>query len=149
MNRGYFGIGIYAPKREINIGTLWRSAQIFGASFIFTIGRRYEKQSSDTTKADRHIPLYNYKTFTEFNRLRPNAAPLIAIEQNKNSKDIKDFIHPERAVYLLGAEDYGIPPKILNKCQEVIHISTPLCLNVAVAGSIVMFDRQNKKEVKS
>jgi len=24
--RGYFGIGIYLPKTETNLGTLWRSA---------------------------------------------------------------------------------------------------------------------------
>ena len=142
--RGYFGIGVYGAKTEINIGTLWRSAHNFGASFIFTIGARYKKQCSDTTKAWKHIPLFNYKTFTEFNNLRPCDSPLIAIEQTNKSKSIREFKHPERAIYLLGAEDYGIPSKILEKCQDVIHISTPMCLNVAVAGSIVMFDRGNK-----
>ena len=29
--RGYFGIGIYGPKMTKNIGTLWRTADIFGA----------------------------------------------------------------------------------------------------------------------
>ena len=36
--RGYFGIGIYGPKMTKNIGTLWRTADIFGADFMFTIG---------------------------------------------------------------------------------------------------------------
>ncbi len=35
---GYFGIGIYGPKMTKNIGTLWRTADIFGADFMFTIG---------------------------------------------------------------------------------------------------------------
>jgi tRNA G18 (ribose-2'-O)-methylase SpoU len=144
MKRGYFGIGIYHPKTPVNMGTLWRSAQNFDASFMFTIGQRYQKQASDTTKAFRHIPLYNYKTFADFNRNRPYGCPLIAIEQSKNSISIKGFVHPERAIYLLGAEDHGIPPAILKKMQQTVHIDTPMCLNVAVAGSIVMFDRQNK-----
>src|ERR1051325_8491179 len=115
MNRGYFGIGIYHPKTPINIGTLWRSAHNFGASFIFTIGRRYQKEPSDTTKAYRHIPLFNYASFADFNRNRPYDCPIIAIEQSKKSISITRFPHPERAIYLLGAEDHGIPPNILRK----------------------------------
>lgn len=37
IKRGYFGIGIYNGKNTANIGTLWRSAAILGANFIFTI----------------------------------------------------------------------------------------------------------------
>jgi len=144
MNRGYFGIGVYNIKTEMNLGTLWRSAQNFGASFIFTIGKRYKKQASDTTKTYRHIPLYNYKTFKDFEKARPFSCFLIGIEQSDKSIDIKNYCHPERAIYLLGAEDSGLPDKIQKKCQSIIHISTPMCLNVAVAGSIIMFDRLNK-----
>ena len=43
-NRGYFGIGIHHVKNEENIGMLWHSADILGADFIFTIGRRYNEQ---------------------------------------------------------------------------------------------------------
>src|ERR1700704_4044333 len=125
MKRGFYGIGIFQPKTEYNIGTLWRSAQNFGASYIFTIGRRYSKQPSDTTKAFRHIPLFNFSSFAEFNKSRPFDCPLIAIEQTDISRDIKSFIHPERAVYLLGAEDFGLPPQALSKAQAVVHISTP------------------------
>ena len=39
-NKGYFGIGIINPKSKTNVGSLWRSANILGASFIFTIGKR-------------------------------------------------------------------------------------------------------------
>ncbi len=146
MKRGFYGIGIYHPKTNLNIGTLWRSAHNFGASFIFTIGPRYQKQASDTTKAYRHVPLFNYQSFAEFNRNRPFACPLICIEQTTASQNIKEFVHPERAVYLLGAEDYGIPAQITKNAQAVVHIDTPMCLNVAVAGSLVMFDRRQRSQ---
>ena len=48
MKRGFFGVGIENTKTHQNIGTLWRSASIMGASFMFTIGKRYKKQASDT-----------------------------------------------------------------------------------------------------
>jgi tRNA G18 (ribose-2'-O)-methylase SpoU len=144
INRGYLGIGIYHVKTACNIGTLWRSAYNFGASFIFTIGKRYKKQHSDTLKAHRHIPLYHYVDFKDFKNHTPHNCKVIAIEQSERSKDIKDYKHPERAIYLLGAEDHGIPIKLLDQCHEVIHIDTPQCLNVSSAGSIVMYDRQMK-----
>ena len=58
--KGYFGMGVYRPKCTENVGTLWRSAYLFNASFIFTIGRGYKKQPTDTIKATRNIPLFYY-----------------------------------------------------------------------------------------
>lgn len=143
--RGYFGIGIYHGKTESNLGTLWRSAHNFGASFIFTIGHRYGKQPSDTTKAWRSIPLFQYPTFSDFKASLPKEGKVIAIEQSKASCALNNFIHPERAIYLLGAEDHGIPEVLLGECYQTIHIDTPMCINVAVAGSIVMYDRGHKR----
>jgi len=143
--RGYFGVGIYHAKTEANIGTLWRSAHNFGAAFIFTIGKRYKKQSSDTTKAWKTVPLFHYATFGEFYENIPHDCRLIAIEQSESSKSISSFLHPERAIYLLGAEDHGLPGSIQDDCHAIIHIDTPMCLNVATAGSIIMYDRSIKR----
>lgn len=142
--RGYCGIGIYNSKDPKNIGTLWRSAYIMGASFIFCIGKRYKHQASDTVKSTRHIPFYEYETFDEFNSNRPKSCQLIAIELDENSTPIKEFKHPLQGVYLLGAEDGGLPKCILEKCQHIIQLPGEHCLNVSVAGSIVLFDRINK-----
>lgn len=139
--RGYFEIGIYHPKKEVNIGTLWRSAYQLGASGIFTIGRRYEKQSSDTLNAYRHLPLRNYETFDDFQVHIPYDCQLIPIEMGGHP--LSNIIHPERAIYLLGAEDHGIPQEIIDKCKSVISLESvgQNSYNVAVAGSIVMYHR--------
>lgn len=142
--RGYFGIGIFHGKNKQNIGTLWRSANILGADFIFTIGKRYEKQCTDTMNTPRHIPLFNYLTYEDFMEHIPYNCPIVAIELDENSVPIKDYKHPERCVYLLGAEDHGIPKDILGKCRDIVQLPGDRCMNVSVAGSIVMFDRVNK-----
>ena len=145
MTRGYFGIGIYNIKSEVNIGTLWRSAFQFGASFIFTVGRRYSKQSSDTPNAIKHVPLLHYIDISDLLEHLPIDCPLIGIETT--GQDIQNLCHPERATYLLGAEDHGIPNNVLAQCHRVIGIpfSRIGSLNVAVAGSIVMYDRLVKQ----
>lgn len=143
-SRGYFGIGIINGKCEANIGTLWRSANIMGAAFIFTIGKRYPKrQPTDTMDTPKHIPLFEYNTFEDFENNTPRDCELICIELNDKSKPIKTFNHPERAIYLLGAEDRGISKEILIKCT-VVQLPGEHSMNVAVAGSIIMYDRINK-----
>lgn len=152
--RGYFGIGIYHPKTVENVGTLWRSAHSMGASFIFTIGRRYRTQASDTTKAWRSIPLFEHETFADFFAHIPKDCLLVGVEQAEGiSEDLRLVAHPERAIYLLGAEDHGLPPEVMGKCHRVLEIPSTRCINVGVAGSIVLYDRlikgvsQAKREV--
>lgn len=146
MTRGYFGIGIENHKTPMNIGTLWRSANIFGAGFVFTVNRRYHKQCSDTLRTDRHIPLYNYADFADFYAHLPYGCQLVGVELTASSVSLREFKHPERAVYLLGAEDHGLSKQAMAKCHQIIQIPTmkEFSLNVAVAGSLVMYDRMAK-----
>lgn len=148
QSRGYFGIGIYGCKTETNIGTLWRSAYQLGASFIFTVNGRYKKQCSDTVKAWKHIPFYQYETWEQFKLARPKDCKLIGIEFNSDSRPLKNFVHPHNAIYLLGAEDGGLPTSIQKECQALIELPSVRhpSFNVSVAGSIVMFDRFNKTQ---
>ena len=137
----YFEIGIYHNKTSMNVGTLWRSAYQLGASGIFTIHKRYRKQASDTYKAMRRIPLREYENWNEFLMCRPNGAQLVAVEMG--GTPLSNFVHPKQAIYLLGAEDHGLPQHILDQCQHVISleaINRP-SYNVAVAGSLVMYHR--------
>jgi len=139
--RGYFEIGVFEPKTEMNIGTLWRSAHKLGASGIFTIGKRYKKQPADTTNALLHVPLRNYDDWEDFKSHIPEQCQIVPIEMGGHP--LSNIIHPERAIYLLGAEDYGIPKEITDKCKLVISLESigQNSYNVAVAGSIVMYHR--------
>ena len=145
MKRGYFGIGVFNGKNENNIGTLWRSANIMGADFIFTVGKRYKRQCSDTMKTPKHVPLFHYDDWEDFKKHIPYDCPVIAIELDDESVPIKKFVHPERCIYLLGAEDSGIPKYVLDECKSIVQLPGDVCMNVAVAGSIVMYDRINKE----
>ena len=141
---GYFGIGIYYPKRDFNIGTLWRTAVNFNASFIFTIGKKYKKQTSDVFNAYSKIPMYHYDDAEAFFSNVPRDCQIIGLEQNDISKSLIDFKHPKRAIYLIGAEDVGLQEGIVNKCQHVIEIPSDGSLNVAVSGAVVLYDRLSK-----
>lgn len=140
-SRGFFAIGIYHTKAEVNVGTLWRHAQMYEAAYVFTIGRRYRKQASDTTHATLHVPLFHYETIDELPL--PSGAPLIGVEMDARARQLSTYGHPLCAVYLLGAEDHGLPPAILSRCHSVVQVESPSArsMNVAVVGTIVMHDR--------
>ena len=114
----YFEIGIYHPKTETNMGTLWCSALQLGAAGIFTIGKRYKKQSTDINLAFQQLPLRDYADWEQFYASRPRGAQLVAVEMG--GTPLSHFQHPDLAIYLLGAEDSGLPAKILAQCQAIV-----------------------------
>lgn len=138
MKRGYFGIVFYEPKFHKNIGTAIRSAHCFGVNFIGIIGKRYTREPSDTMISERHIPIYHYINLKDFMNHLPMGCEVIGVEVD--GEDIKNFIHPRRVVYLFGGEDRTLPAEIKNR----IKIDTSHCLNMAVAASIVLYDRSIK-----
>ncbi len=140
----FYGIGVMQATREINVGTLWRSAYIMGASFIFTVDKKYKKQSADVVVTPSRIPLYHYQHLEDLRTHLPYGCPLVGVELSNDAIMLSEFEHPKRAVYLLGSETNGLSPKTLASCHRVVRLPGAFSLNVAVAGSIVMHDRISK-----
>lgn len=141
---GYFAIGVFRGKTAHNIGTLWRTAYILGASYIFTIEGKYKRQSSDVVRAWARIPLFQYKSFEDFLTSIPYDCHLIGVELDERAEMLHTFEHPKRAIYLLGAEDAGLPESVLERCQQIIRLPGNSSLNVGVTGSIIIHDRVSK-----
>lgn len=139
--RGFFGIGIEHPRTAKNVGTLWRSAHIMQADFIFVIGQCYQSVRTDTLKSWRHVPLFEFECFEHFHKSMPKDAKLVGIELDARSVPLTTYRHPQRAVYLLGSERDGLSVEALEKCDEVVQIPGEYSLNVSAAGSIVLYDR--------
>lgn len=148
LEQGFFGIEIQNGKTPENLGVLWRSAQNMGASFIFTIGNRYAKQACDTHKAIGAMPYFHYENFEDFFNNLPKGAMLVGVELDEKAVQLETFKHPRRCVYLLGAEDHGLSKIAIEKSHHLVKFNSELSLNVSVAGSIIMYDRQAKFNFK-
>lgn len=144
----YFEIGVWKSKHEVNIGTLWRSAYQLGASGIFTVGQRYKNQASDTVNAWRNIPYRRYNDITQLIDNLPYSCQLVGVEMG--GYPLQEFVHPDRCFYLLGAEDHGLSEQIASKCHKLVSLPSvrTRSYNVAVAGSLVMYDRFLKEDMK-
>jgi tRNA G18 (ribose-2'-O)-methylase SpoU len=142
MTRGYFGIGVEGISKPMNIGNLLRSAHSFGASFFYTIDTPVDlhgMRSSDTSGAFGHVPFYNFNSVDDM--VLPENTSVVAVELLPDAVELPSFRHPTRAVYVLGAEMSSVSPKMLARCDHAIQIPMKFCVNVGVAGAIVMYDR--------
>jgi tRNA G18 (ribose-2'-O)-methylase SpoU len=144
--RGFFAIGIEHNKTRANIGTLWRTANLFCASFIFTVGARYDRQSSDTMSTPRHMPLFHFASLDDLYSHLPYACRLIGIELDDRATPIQNYRHPQQACYLLGAEDHGLTKAAVERCHHLVKLPGRRSMNVATAGGIVIYDRWRQLE---
>ena len=92
------------------------------------------------------MPYFHYDTFNDFYKNLPKGAMLVGVELDEKSVPLETFKHPRRCVYLLGAEDHGLSKTAIAKSHFLVKFKSILSLNVSVAGSIVMYDRQSKLE---
>lgn len=139
MSSNWFGIGIWHPKHECNVGTLYRSAYAFGASLIYTIGgKKYRRQASDTPNSIQHVPYFHFDDYEDFKKHKPTAK-LIVIELDNKAVSLYKYGLPRCPVlYLLGSEGGGLPQEVLRENTVVQIPGLKTCLNVSVAGSIVL-----------
>ena len=140
--RGYFGIGVEGLSKAQNLGALMRTAHAFGAQFLFTIGATYAKRAGrkvDTSSATDNLPLYEWDTLGEM--MLPKGCGLVGIELTDDAIELPSFRHPARAAYVLGPERSSLSPELTAQCEYVVKIPTKFCVNVGLAGALVMYDR--------
>lgn len=140
--RGYFAIGAEGISKPMNLGALMRTAHAFGASFIFSVGAAKairQIQNADTSKATEHVPYYAWDAIADM-RL-PKGCQLVGVELTEDAVDLPSFRHPSAAAYVLGREKGDLSPEMLSRCSHVVKIPTRFCLNLSLAGALVMYDR--------
>jgi len=140
--KGYFGIGAERISKPMNLGSLLRTAHAFGASFAFTIGAAFDARAvarSDTSRAADSLPLSVYPDVASLTL--PLGCRLVGVELLPEATEMPSFRHPPRAAYVLGPERGSLSPELVARCDFLIRIPTKFCVNLAVAGAIVMYDR--------
>jgi tRNA G18 (ribose-2'-O)-methylase SpoU len=140
--RGYFSVGVESISKGFNLGNLVRTSHAFGANSFFTIGASVnyaDVKSTDTSHADIHMPFYAYKNLAEFKL--PKECVLVGVELLDDAVDLPSFRHPMRAAYVLGPEKGSLSPALVERCEFTVKIPAKFCVNVGVAGALVMYDR--------
>ncbi len=140
--RGYFGIGVEGISKAMNVGSLFRTAHAFGASFMFTVSAAYSRAEggkSDTSDAPGHVPFYSFPDVEAL--ILPKGCRLVGVELLDDAIELPSFRHPLQAAYVMGPERRSLSRELTGRCQFVVKIPTRFCVNVGIAGAIVMYDR--------
>lgn len=140
--RGYFAIGAEGISKPMNLGALMRTANAFGASFVFSVGAEPKLKvayKADTSKTFESVPYYQWDAIDDM--ALPKGCQLVGIELTDEAVELPEFRHPKAAAYVLGRERGDLSPDMLARCDHVVKIPTKFCINVSLAGALVMYDR--------
>lgn len=140
--KGYFAIGAEGISKPMNLGALMRTANAFGASFVFSVNaedRTKVAYKSDTSRTFKTVPYYQWETIDEI--VLPRECQMVGVELTDEAVDLPEFKHPRMAAYVLGPERGSLSPEMQAKCKHIIKIPTNFCINVSLAGALVMYDR--------
>lgn len=143
--RGYAAIGLDNPKIANNVGSVLRAAGVYGAAFVATSGGRFGHTPTDTMKHYRHMPFI--RTDDVLSIVPYDCVP-VAVDIIDGARSLFDYVHPERAYYIFGAEDATLGDRIISRCRDVVYIPTSGSMNLAATVNVVLYDRMMKNRNK-
>ena len=131
-----------------NVGSIFRSADGFGASKIYLTGYTAYPPREDLHKtalgADKIVPWVHFENSLDaLNDLEKNNITPIVVEQTINSTSVYDFDFEFPVCFILGNEVNGVSEDLLERVSLQLEIpmkGIKQSLNVSVAAGIVGFE---------
>ena len=142
QSRGYFGVGVEGLSKPLNLGALFRTAHAFAADYLFTVASPVGLKSvgrADTSESWKQLPYYAFDSPAQVQL--PKGCRIVGIELVDDAIELPSFRHPAQAAYVLGRERGALTPEMQERCDHLVRIPTKFCVNVGIAGAIVLYDR--------
>jgi len=142
-----FAIAAWNISKEHNVGSLVRTAHATGAAEVLLVGER--EWNVEAARTAEQFTSVRYLSGVDALRrhLRINGWQLVAVELDPRAVNLFEARYPERPCFLLGAELGGVPAELLDEAGVIVQIpqwGLVPSLNLAVAGSIVVYDHLAK-----
>ncbi len=134
-------------SKEHNVGTLVRTAHAVAAEEVVLVGdREWNIEAAKTAERFTEVTILpDERSFLD--HVAARGWSLVAVELDERSVNLFEAEYPESPCFLLGAERDGLPPSLIEAADLVVEIpqwGLVPCLNLAVAGSIVLYDYLGK-----
>ncbi|MDJ1371198.1 TrmH family RNA methyltransferase [Gulosibacter molinativorax] len=138
-----FHVAIENWQHDMNIGSIVRSANAFGANTVHIVGRkRWNKRGAMVT--DRYQHVMHHETVDAFVEWARGAGmPIIAIDNVPGCVPIETTPLPERCVFLFGQEGPGLTKAAVAAAEQVIEITqfgSTRSINASAAAAVTMHD---------
>jgi tRNA G18 (ribose-2'-O)-methylase SpoU len=139
--RNPFHVAIENWQHDMNIGSIVRSANAFGADTVHIIGRkRWNKRGAMVTDRYQHVLHHpDVATFVEWTRTEN--LPIIAIDNLPGSVIMETYSFPERCVLLFGQEGPGLSAEAVAAGDALVEISqfgSTRSINASAAAAVTM-----------
>ena len=129
-----------------NVGTVWRTADAFGAQGIFLLPGCAEPFSPKTVRATMgacfRLPVWETGLEELTGLLSGAGLPLYATALREDTADLRS-VRLDRAAVVIGSEGRGVSRAVLDACALTLKIPMrDRCesLNAAVAASVVLWE---------
>ena len=140
-HRNAFHVAIENWQHDMNIGSIVRSANAFGADTVHIIGRkRWNKRGAMVTDRYQHV-LHHVDVAAFVQWCAGESLPVIAIDNVPGSVIIETFSFPERCVLLFGQEGPGLSEQAIAAAESVVEISqfgSTRSINASAAAAVTM-----------
>lgn len=141
------------PRYARNVGVAVRAASCYGVPQVWFTGERVGFDLAGRGRLPREERMKGYRDVEVLHCARPfeqfpRGVTPIAIEVREGAEPLFELEHPERAVYVFGPEDGGLPSSVLRHCHRVVVIPARHCLNLAVSVGTVLYDRMLKRALQ-
>lgn len=134
-----------------NVGTIWRTADAFGADGLILCSGCADPWSPKTVRATMgavfRLPVYEATLEEAAERLSAAEIPLYATALREDTEDVRE-LSLSRAAVIIGSEGRGVSNLALELCQKTVKIPmTQRCesLNAAVAASVVLWEMARRE----
>ena len=136
-----FHVAIENWQHDMNIGSIVRSANAFGAETVHIIGRRrWNKRGAMVTDRYQHVLQHpDVATFVAWTQ--QHQLPIVALDNVPGSVRIETWALPERCVLLFGQEGPGLSAQALAAASAIVEISqfgSTRSINASAAAAVAM-----------
>ena len=129
-----------------NVGTVWRTADAFGADGLILCNGCADPWNPKTVRATMgavfRLPVYEGTLKDAAERFAAASVPLYAAALGEDTQDIRDVTLSKAAV-VIGSEGRGVSEEALALCRKTVKIPMQArceSLNAAVAASVVLWE---------
>ncbi|MFZ4433995.1 MAG: TrmH family RNA methyltransferase [Microthrixaceae bacterium] len=136
-----FHVAIENLRHDMNIGTVVRNANAFGAAAVHVVGRRqWNRRGAMVT--DRYVHVHHHPDVASFRSAADERGlALVGIDVVDGSEPIDGRPLPRDCALVFGQEGSGLSADLLAACDEIRDIpmfGSTRSVNVGVASGIAM-----------
>ena len=136
-----FHVAIENWQHDLNIGSIVRSANAFGAQAVHIVGKkRWNRRGAMVT--DRYQHVEHHETVEAFiARMRELNLEIVGVDNVPGSVPVEVTPLPRASVLVFGQEGPGLSPEMVDAASLVVEIEqfgSTRSINAAAAAAVVM-----------